>query len=66
MHIEDIFKNRKPNISFEKQLKIIVKVITNYYRWQKSIAKITKNIEALKNTDVCILRKSGYKKMKYI
>lgn len=45
MHVQNTFKNRRFNISLEKQSKIIIKVIANCYRRKKSIAKIAKKVD---------------------
>ena len=66
MHIQNIFKNGKPNISLEKQSKIIIKVIANRYRREKSTAKIARKVEVSQSTIAYVLKKSSYKKMKPI
>lgn len=66
MYLQDIHKSRKPNISLEKQLKIVVKVTTNQYGCEKLTTEIDQEVIVLQSLVVYILKKNGFNKVGFI
>lgn len=50
IYIENVFKSEKHVISLKKQLKIITKIITNYYKYEKLTTKVIREIKVSQNT----------------
>lgn len=66
IHVENVFKNGRPSISLEKLSKIITKVTIDCHRQKKSTAEIARKVKISQYIVVAwVLKKSGYKKVKF-